>query len=122
VVRAMAGDALAEDVIGLARFREICAAGERGETDKLALDAASKPTGGTSADFATIAQAGGDDRLATKAYRLPLFVTRNFKSSTLASRNFKSGDVFASLYPITRSTMGGAPRIGRLTTVFGNRF
>ena len=38
-----------------------------------------------------------DHCAATRIYRLPLFVARNFKSSTFARINFKSGDVFASL-------------------------
>ena len=56
VVRAVVGYALAEDAIGLARFREKYAPLMSGETDKLAFDTASKPTGGNSADFATIAK------------------------------------------------------------------
>jgi hypothetical protein len=54
--------------------------------------------------------------------RPSFFVTRNFNSSSFDRRNFSSGDVLASLYPMTRSTVGGAPCIGRLTTVFGSRF
>jgi tetratricopeptide (TPR) repeat protein len=56
VVRAVVGYALAEDAIGLARFREKYAALMSGEIDKLAFDIASKPTGGNSADFASIAK------------------------------------------------------------------
>src|SRR5258706_8274598 len=54
--------------------------------------------------------------------RPSFFATRNFNSSSFDKRNFISGDVLASLYPMTRSTVGGAPCIGRLTTVFGSRF
>jgi tetratricopeptide (TPR) repeat protein len=56
VVRAVVGYALAEDAIGLARFREKYAPLMSGESDKLAFDIASKPTGGNSTDFATIAK------------------------------------------------------------------
>jgi tetratricopeptide (TPR) repeat protein len=56
VVRAVVGYALAEDAIGLARFREKYAPLMSGESDRLAFDIASKPTGGNSADFATIAK------------------------------------------------------------------
>jgi hypothetical protein len=35
--------------------------------------------------------------VATRIYRLPLFVTRNFKSSTFVRINFSNGDVLASL-------------------------
>jgi tetratricopeptide (TPR) repeat protein len=56
VVRAVVGYALAEDAIGLARFREKYAPLMSGETDKLAFDTASKPSGGNSTDFATIAK------------------------------------------------------------------
>ena len=56
VVRAVVGYALAEDAIGLARFREKYAPLMSGESDRLAFDIASKPAGGNSADFATIAK------------------------------------------------------------------
>ena len=36
-------------------------------------------------------------RAAARIYRLPLFVTRDFKSSTFARIDFRSGEVFASL-------------------------
>jgi hypothetical protein len=56
VVRAVVGYALAEDAIGLARFREKYAPLMSGESDRLAFDIASKPAGGSSADFAAIAK------------------------------------------------------------------
>src|ERR1700693_1670766 len=56
VIRAVVGYALAEDAIGLARFREKYAPLMSGEADRIAFDIASKPTGGNSADFATTAK------------------------------------------------------------------
>jgi hypothetical protein len=64
VIRAVVGYALAEDAIGLARFREKYAALMSGESDRLAFDTASKPTSGSSSDFASIAKmAAGVDTL-----------------------------------------------------------
>jgi tetratricopeptide (TPR) repeat protein len=56
VIRAVVGYALADDAIGLARFREKFAPLMTGEADKLAFDIASKPATGTSAEFAEIAK------------------------------------------------------------------
>jgi tetratricopeptide (TPR) repeat protein len=56
VIRAVVGYALADDVIGLARFREKYAPLMSGETDRAAFETASKPTGASSADFAQIAK------------------------------------------------------------------
>jgi len=56
VVRAVVGYALAEDAIGLARFREKYAPLMSGESDRLAFDTASKPAASNSADFAMIAK------------------------------------------------------------------
>ncbi len=56
VVRAVVGYALAEDAIGLARFREKYAPLMSGESDRLAFDTASKPTASNSSDFAAIAK------------------------------------------------------------------
>jgi hypothetical protein len=55
IIRAVVGYALAEDAIGLARFREKYAPLMTGEADKLAFDVASKPASGTSAEFSQIA-------------------------------------------------------------------
>jgi hypothetical protein len=64
VIRAVVGYALAEDVIGLARFREKYAPLMTGEADKLAFDVASKPATGSSGEFAQIAKmAAGVDTL-----------------------------------------------------------
>jgi len=58
------GYALAEDAIGLARFREKYAALMSGESDKVAFDIASKPSAGNSGEFAEIARiAAGVDTL-----------------------------------------------------------
>jgi hypothetical protein len=56
VIRAVVGYALAEDAIGLARFREKFAPLMSGEVDRQAFDIASKPVAATSADFALIAK------------------------------------------------------------------
>jgi hypothetical protein len=64
VIRAVVGYALAEDAIGLARFREKYAPLMSGEADRIAFDIASKPTTGNSSDFAAIAKmAAGVDTL-----------------------------------------------------------
>jgi tetratricopeptide (TPR) repeat protein len=56
VIRAAVGYALAEDSIGLARFREKYAPLMSGEADKLAFDVAGKPAGASSSEFAAIAK------------------------------------------------------------------
>jgi hypothetical protein len=56
VVRAVVGYALAEDTIGLARFREKYAPLMNGDADKLAFDMASKPAASNSTEFALIAK------------------------------------------------------------------
>ncbi|KRQ94436.1 hypothetical protein CQ12_32910 [Bradyrhizobium jicamae] len=56
IIRAVVGYALAEDAIGLARFREKYAPLMTGEADKSAFDTASKPAGSNSAEFSLIAK------------------------------------------------------------------
>jgi tetratricopeptide (TPR) repeat protein len=56
VIRAVVGYALAEDAIGLSRFREKYAALMSGETDRAAFEVASKPASTNSAEFAQIAK------------------------------------------------------------------
>jgi hypothetical protein len=56
ILRAVVGYALAEDAIGLARFREKYAALMSAETDRLAFETASKPGAVNSAEFAAIAK------------------------------------------------------------------
>jgi tetratricopeptide (TPR) repeat protein len=56
VIRAVVGYALAEDSLGLSRFREKYAALMSGETDRAAFDIASKPVSTNSAEFAQIAK------------------------------------------------------------------
>jgi hypothetical protein len=56
VIRAVVGYALAEDAIGLARFREKYAPLMSGEADRLAFETASKPAASNSAEFALIAK------------------------------------------------------------------
>jgi tetratricopeptide (TPR) repeat protein len=56
VIRAVVGYALAEDAIGLARFREKYAPLMSGDADRIAFDTASKPAGVNSSEFAEIAK------------------------------------------------------------------
>lgn len=56
IIRAAIGYALAEDAIGLARFREKYTAKMEGGSDRAAFDVASKPATANSADFARIAK------------------------------------------------------------------
>jgi hypothetical protein len=56
VIRAVVGYALADDTIGLARFREKFAPLMSGESDKVAFDTASKPAAASSGEFAAIAK------------------------------------------------------------------
>jgi len=56
VLRAVVGYALAEDVIGMARFREKYAPLMSGEADRAAFETASKPAGTNGTDLAQIAK------------------------------------------------------------------
>src|SRR5712664_2557959 len=56
VIRAVVGYSLADDAIGLARFREKYAPLMSGETDRAAFETASKPVAANSAEFALIAK------------------------------------------------------------------
>ncbi|MDO9062494.1 MAG: tetratricopeptide repeat protein, partial [Bradyrhizobium sp.] len=56
VIRAVVGYALAEDAIGLARFREKYAPLMSGEADRAAFETAGKSSGASSAEFALIAK------------------------------------------------------------------
>lgn len=56
VIRAAIGYALADDTLGLARFREKYAPLMSGETDKAMFDIASKPASASSAEYAQIAK------------------------------------------------------------------
>jgi len=56
VIRAAVGYALAEDDIGLSRFREKYAPLMSGGADRIAFDTASKPAGASSVEFAQIAK------------------------------------------------------------------
>jgi hypothetical protein len=64
IIRAVVGYALADDAIGLARFREKYAPLMNGEADKASFDIASRPSASNSAEFAEIAKiAAGVDTL-----------------------------------------------------------
>ena len=56
LIRAVVGYALAEDAIGMGRFREKYAPLMSGESDKLAFDLASKPAVASTGEFAAIAK------------------------------------------------------------------
>lgn len=56
VIRAVVGYALAEDALGLARFREKYAPLMSGDADRQAFDMASKPAASSSTEFALIAK------------------------------------------------------------------
>jgi hypothetical protein len=56
IIRAVVGYALAEDTIGLTRFREKYLPLMSGDTDRAAFEIASKPVGSSNADFAAIAK------------------------------------------------------------------
>jgi len=56
VIRAVVGYALAEDALGLARFRDKYAPLMTAGTDKIAFDTASTPASGNSSEFAAIAK------------------------------------------------------------------
>lgn len=56
IIRAVVGYALAEDVIGMARFREKYFPLMSGGTDRIAFEIASKPVGSSGADFTAIAK------------------------------------------------------------------
>lgn len=59
VIRAVIGYALADDALGLARFREKYAPLMTSKADRAAFDVASKPAAASSADFAQIAKMAG---------------------------------------------------------------
>ena len=56
VIRAVVGYALAEDALGLARFREKYAPLMNGDADRIAFDTASQPAGVNSSEFGEIAK------------------------------------------------------------------
>ena len=56
MIRAVVGYTLADDTIGLARFREKYAPLMSSEADRIVFDAASKPVGSSGADLAQIAR------------------------------------------------------------------
>jgi hypothetical protein len=56
IIRAVVGYALAEDAIGLARFREKYAPLMSGEADRTAFDIAARPAAANSAEFSEIAR------------------------------------------------------------------
>jgi tetratricopeptide (TPR) repeat protein len=107
VIRAVVGYALAEDAIGLVRFREKYAPLMSGEADRTAFDTASRPAAVNSAEFSEIA------KMAAKVDTLDGFL-REMKS------RFPDATARAPLPPGTEgadpvATTGSLPRIIGLT-------
>ncbi|WP_159008704.1 tetratricopeptide repeat protein [Bradyrhizobium sp. S69] len=106
VIRAVVGYALAEDAIGLARFREKYAPLMSGDADRAAFETASKPTATTSSEFADIA------KMAASVDTLDGFL-RDMKT------RFPDATAKATLPPGTESAdqfpTGALPRIIGLT-------
>jgi len=89
VIRAVIGYALADDAIGLARFREKYAPLMSGEADKMAFDIAGKPAGASSSEFAAIAKMAAsvdtlDGFLREMKTRFPDGATRSTPDSAKA--------------------------------------
>jgi tetratricopeptide (TPR) repeat protein len=112
VIRAVVGYALAEDAIGLARFREKYAPLMSGETDRAAFETASKPAGANSAAFAEIA------KMAASVDTLDGFL-REMKT------RFPDNTAHAALPPEAQKAdpfpTGGLPRIIGLTRADAKR-
>jgi tetratricopeptide (TPR) repeat protein len=112
VIRAVVGYALAEDAIGLARFREKYAPLMSGETDRAAFETASKPAGANSAAFAEIA------KMAASVDTLDGFL-REMKT------RFPDNTAHAALPPEAQKTdpfpTGALPRIIGLTRADAKR-
>ena len=105
VIRAVVGYALAEDAIGLSRFREKYAPLMSGDADKLAFDAASKPVATSSAEFAQIA------RMAASVDTLDGFI-REMKT------RFPDATARAPLPdPVTTGSLPDAPKAGPVSTL-----
>lgn len=106
VIRAVVGYALAEDAIGLARFREKFAPLMSGEADKLQFDTASKPAASNSAEFALIA------RMAASVDTLEGFI-REMK--------IRFPDATARAPQSPEMTKGEPVHTGSLPTIVGKR-
>jgi tetratricopeptide (TPR) repeat protein len=112
VIRAVVGYALAEDAIGLARFREKYAPLMSGEADRAAFETASKPANTNSAEFAEIA------KMAASVDTLDGFL-REMKA------RFPDNTAHAALPPETQradpASTGALPRIIGLTRADAKR-
>ncbi len=106
VIRAVVGYALAEDAIGLARFREKFAPLMSGEADKLQFDTASRPAASNSAEFALIA------RMAASVDTLDGFI-REMK--------IRFPDATARAPQSPEMTRGEPVHTGSLPTIAGKR-
>ncbi|WP_342712034.1 tetratricopeptide repeat protein [Bradyrhizobium sp. B124] len=105
IIRAVVGYALAEDAIGLSRFREKYAPLMSGDADRLAFDAASKPVATSSAEFAQIA------RMAASVDTLDGFI-REMKT------RFPDATARAPLPdPVTTGSLADGPRAAPVSTL-----
>ncbi len=100
MIRAVVGYALAEDAIGLARFREKYAPLMSGDADRSAFETASKPAAANSAEFAQIA------KMAASVDTLDGFL-REMKT------RFPDATARAPLPPEIRSRAGPYRRLAR---------
>ena len=88
MIRAVVGYALADDAIGLARFREKYAPLMSGEADRFAFETASKPGAVTSAEFAQIAKmAAGVDTLDGFLREMKTALPRRHRARAAAAGN-----------------------------------
>jgi tetratricopeptide (TPR) repeat protein len=98
VIRAVVGYALAEDAIGLARFREKYAPLMSGEADRAAFETASKPAAANSAEFVQIAKMAAsvdtlDGFLREMKTRFPDATARALPPETAKADPFPTGSL-----------------------------
>jgi tetratricopeptide (TPR) repeat protein len=98
VIRAVVGYALAEDAIGLARFREKYAPLMSGDTDRAAFETASKPATANSAEFGLIAKMAAsvdtlDGFLREMKVRFPDATARARLPETVKADPFPTGSL-----------------------------
>jgi tetratricopeptide (TPR) repeat protein len=121
IIRAVVGYALAEDAIGLARFREKYAPLMTGEADKLAFDVASKPATGSSAQFTEIAKMAAsvdtlDGFLRDMKTRFPDATARSPEASRDPQKDATRDSVKAAT-----DTTGALPRINGMKQAAAGR-
>jgi tetratricopeptide (TPR) repeat protein len=111
ILRAVIGYALAEDALGMARFREKYAALMSGEPDRSAFDTASKPGAASSAEFAAIAKmAAGVDTLEGFLREMKARFPDTVAKATLPPETVKADPVSTGSLP----AILGLKRVGGL--------